>query len=263
MNLTPESFRNKFMLSNAPYWWAYNARNKKEMVDKFRNDDEQLSGEALLHYSWMQIEEMIESYPFGHIMFVLKTSPSANVDQSPKVYVKWGEDQAIGSSRQKMATQQGAVGGNALLSLMLSMQQENFNQQLSLTRQLIEAQSDNRELEAAIAGSEEPSMKEALFMRGVDVLEKVLTTPKIQAPHGALGTVGQAAAPPQELPPTNKQTAFSLDKALAHINVIKEAIPEAHINDVIEVLAIYVQQNTEQAKALILGLIQQLKSHEG
>ena len=177
MILTPERFRDKFMLSKAPYWWAYNARNKKEMLDKFRNDDESLEGDDLLNYSWLQIEEMIDSYPYGHVQFVLKTSPSANIDQSPKMYVKWGETPSPGSIRQRhKGVQTIGSASNALLELMLNMQQRNFDQQLALTRELIEMKGEKRELESAIAGLEEPSLKEAMLMRGVDVLEKVLTT---------------------------------------------------------------------------------------
>lgn len=253
------------MLSKAPYWWAYNAKNKKEMLDKFRNDDESLEGEELLHYSWMQIEEMIESYPYGHMMFVLKTSPTANIDQSPKIFVKWGEIPVVGGYRSK-ATPGLPAGNNHLLELMMTMQQRNFDQQLLLTKQLVEAQSENRELEAAISGAEEMSFKETIMMRGIDVVEKLMTTPRINAAPqqavGALGTVGQKdPSTVQEQPAQAKP--FSLDLALQHIQVIKAAIPEYSINDIIMVLAIFVQQNTEQARNLIGGLIQQLPGNEG
>jgi hypothetical protein len=50
-----------------------------------------------------------------------------------------------------------------------------------------------------------------------------------------------------------------VDKALQHIQVIRKNLPEYHVNDVIEALALFTQNQPDQARN-VLGMLMQNKA---
>ncbi|MEL6356234.1 MAG: hypothetical protein AAFQ37_04795 [Bacteroidota bacterium] len=87
--------RDRFFLEAAPFWWLSNASRQKELLGKFRDDDPSVDGEEKLLYSWMQLEELLATIPYGHARVILKKNVSDNVANSPTLYVKWGENSRL------------------------------------------------------------------------------------------------------------------------------------------------------------------------
>lgn len=267
--LTIDQFHRRFLQEGAPYWWAHDAHRKSEVVAKFRDDEPDLNDEDKLEYSWLQLEELFQTHPYGHLKVVAKTSPTSNKGNSPTLYVKWGDGQpaSYGSGRNQpqigyQNTGQG-MGGWQMFQFMLQQQQQFYQQLLKNQDENARLNFENQRLAEAIEGAEEPSMQETLLKEGIGLLKTFVAQPTIQPQQqAALGTMGQK---PKEIAedkqPTGGQRLVSLDAIMADINLIRNSLPDYHINDIIRALALFSSQNKEQAAMLLGPMISQLKQN--
>ncbi|MFT6001231.1 MAG: hypothetical protein ACI81P_003700 [Neolewinella sp.] len=278
-SLSVEQLHNRFMLEKAPYWWLYNA-TRKEKIGNFIDDDESvISEEERLLYAWLQLEELLNTIEYGRAKVILKKNKSDNVQNSTTLYVQWGTQPgraSIGSS-SSFAPASAHNNSNMLLQ-MLQMQEKNFERQeaareaahareMGTMQQLLEAKFTAQTLESEIEGMGGSTISEDLLRGFVDIAKTMVMRPG--QPAAALGTLGQgsgdqitAPAPPsiteegQAEPPGHRR--FSVDLALQHIAVIRKNLPEHNVNDVIEALALFTQQQPDQARN-VLGMLMQNK----
>jgi len=272
--LTVEQLSNRFMLEKSPHWWAYRA-GSRDVVGKFREEEDYASDEEKLLDGWMQLEELINTHAHGKLKVVLKKNKSDNLDKSITLHVKWGAapgraGAGIGASTSYAPAF--APNPNDMLLQMLTMQEKNFERQeasreaahareMATMQQLLEAKFTAQSLEAEIEGMGGSSISEDLLRGFIDVAKTMVMRPAAPA---ALGTIGQGSneqIPSPEMPPPPPAAEekpghrqFSVDLALRHIAVIRKNIPDYHVNDVIEALALYTQEQPEQAKQM-LGML--------
>ena len=262
--LSIEQFHRRFLQEGAPYWWAFDAHRKREVVAKFRDDDPDMDdNEEKIEYAWMQLEELFQTHPYGHLMVVAKTSPTANKDKSATFYVKWGDSSqpssyAAGRGGVAATTQQSGAPGWQMFQFMLQQQQQFYDQVLKNQGENVRLNFENQRLAEAIEGAEAPSMQQELLKEGIGVL-KTMMAPRIQ-PHpqtAALGTVGQKQRPsPDSDGPAPRPV--SLDAIMADVTLIRNSMPGYHINDVMRALALFASQNPQQAEMFIGPMIQQM-----
>lgn len=280
-SLSVEQLHNRFMLEEAPYWWLYNA-TRKELIGKFQdNDEDVVSDEERLLYAWMQLEELLNTIPYGRAKIILKKNKTDNVQNSPTLYVQWGAapgKAGIGSSLAPAFAQ----NDSSMLMTLLNMQ-EKANEREAIAREaaharemetmrsLLEAKFHAQSLEAEIEGMGAPTMSEELLRGVVDIAKTMMMRPA--APAAALGTAGQGSGEkidaPLPPPPVHEgqdlpgQRRFSVDLALQHISVIRKNLPEYNVNDVIEALALFTQQQPDQARHVIGMLMPQKNGNAG
>jgi hypothetical protein len=280
-SLSIEGLEKRFFLEEAPHWWAYNATRSKDLLGKFREGESYASDEERLLDGWMQLEELLQTIPYGRARIILKKSASANVSQSPTLTVQWGKAPAragIGSTSPFAPAS--AHNNSDMLLQMLQMQEKNFERQeasresahareMATMQQLLEAKFTAQSLEAEIEGMGGSTISEDLLRGFVDIAKTMVMRPG--QPAAALGTLGQGSGEqvPVPEPPTPPQgdgqgelpghRRFSVDKALQHIQVIRKNLPEYHVNDVIEALALFTQNQPDQARN-VLGMLMQNKA---
>lgn len=279
-SLSIEGLEKRFFLEEAPHWWAYNATRSKDLLGKFREGESYASDEERLLDGWLQLEELLSTIPYGRARIILKKSASANVSQSPTLTVQWGKAPAragIGSTSPFAPAS--AHNNSDMLLQMLQMQEKNFERQeaareaahareMATMQQLLEAKFNAQSLEAEIEGMGGSTISEDLLRGFVDIAKTMVMRPA--APAAALGTLGQGSGeqvPAPEAPAASRADGqeelpghrrFSVDKALQHIQVIRKNLPEYHVNDVIEALALFTQQQPDQARN-VLGMLMQNK----
>lgn len=268
--LSIEQFHRRFLQEGAPHWWAYDAHRKREVVAKFRDDDPDMDdNEEKIEYAWMQLEELFQTHPYGHLMVVAKTSPTANKDKSATFYVKWGDSSqpasyAAGRGGVASTTQQSGAPGWQMFQFMLQQQQQFYDQLLKNQGENVRLNFENQRLAEAIEGAEAPSMQQELLKEGIGVLKTMMAAPRIQPQQqtAALGTVGQKQRQAKD---TETQVArpVSLDAIMADVTLIRNSLTGHHINDVMRALALFSSQNPQQAEMFIGPMIQQIhQAHE-
>ena len=253
--LSISSFKHRFYLEGCPYWWAYDARNSKNMVAKFRNDDTSLNEEDLLEYSWMQLEEMFNEYGYGHVKIVAKKSPTSNAERSPTMFVQWGQAPGVTHGHKN-----GGVAGAGMFNQMMQMQQMHFQQMMDMQNRINDFQRE-RAVEEALAGVEGPSWQERLLEESIGLVKDVVGgSPKIkpESEQAALGTMGSRSKKKVEKE-SGQRKRFSLDAGLPYLKMIFDALPQYDPNDIIKALALFSKQNQDQANQVIGGLIAQLQ----
>lgn len=266
--LTIEQFQRRFVLEACPFWFAYNAANKRELVGKFRNDDPDIMDEDLLEYSWMQFVELVETYPFGHIKVECRSSPQANATKSPTLYVKWGEGFHGASSNQSIMPAMGGgnMGSNqwGMIQYMLNMQSQHFREMREMGTEMQRLNFENQQLAAALEADDEPSFKEKMIMEGIGAVKDMLR-PRLNMPQqqpvvaGNLGVMGQKNTQPAPDGGVHKQQRRrSLDDIMIDLNAIQQALPNLHINDITRALALFVQGNPAGAEGFLQPLVKQL-----
>ncbi|MEM9929929.1 MAG: hypothetical protein AAF840_08935 [Bacteroidota bacterium] len=276
-SLSVEQLHNRFMLEKSPYWWLYNA-TRKEKIGNFIDDDASVvSDEERLLYSWMQLEELLNTIAYGRAKVVLKKNKSDNVQNSTTLYVQWGKSPGRSPSIGSTGFSPAAAHNNSdMLLQMLQMQEKNFERQeaareaahareMATMQQLLEAKFTAANLEAEIEGMGAPTMSEELLRGFVDIAKTMVMRPAAPPPQAALGTLGQGsgeqvpAPAPAPTPDSSGELPghrrFSVDKALQHIQIIRKNLPEYHVNDVIEALALFTQQQPDQARHVLSMLM--------
>lgn len=270
--LTIEQFQRRFFLEGCPYWFAYNASNKREQVGKFRNDEPDFEGDDLLEYSWMQFVDLVETYPFGHLKVECKSSPNANSTKSPVMYVKWGQGHVAntgGHISGPMTGQQNMGNQWGMFQYMLEMQNRHFSEMRRLSEENQRVNYENRSLAEALEADGEPTFKEKMLLEGIgavkDLLRPRLNLPQQQpAVAGNLGTMGQrqSVAPDggqsRQEPQPQQPRRRSLDDIMQDLTVIQQCLPDMHINDITRSLALFVKNNPAQASGLLQPLITDL-----
>lgn len=259
-SLSVEQLGDRFQVERCPYWFVYNASRSKEMMAKFREDsDTPLTKDELMAESWTQLEYFLITHPGGHGRVVLKGSPSANVSTSPQLYVKWGS----------VAENKGSVAGignsspnnNAtMIDKLLKMQERHFEQRMADKDRLIELVLENRNLESAVEGLQEPSMQEELLKGGIEIAKTIFGSPR---PTPSLGTAGDGSFE-QSKPESNnsaKGRPFSIDQALSDLGVVRKNLSDDHhINDVVRALALLFHQKPQEANTYVSMLINQVNN---
>ncbi|MEM6397781.1 MAG: hypothetical protein AAF741_15640 [Bacteroidota bacterium] len=260
-SLTPEQLRQRFFLEESPYWWLQNATRKNELIGKFRDDDPEVrSSEEKLLYSWMQLEELLQTIPFGYGRVVLKKNPTDNIANSPQLYVSWGQTQGKTSSAVLSGTGGQYLDMERFYERMLTFQQKAHETQMEQMKTLMQMGFEKEQLEAEIEGLQEPGMNEMFLKEGMGLLRTVLAKPR---PAGQLGTLGEGSEAPASGTKPTASTAegnrpFSMDQAIGDINVIRKSLPGHHPNDVLRALALFCQSSPGQAESYITMLIQQV-----
>lgn len=269
--LSIDQFHRRFLQEASPHWWAYDAHRKREVVAKFRDDDPDMDdSDEKIEYSWLQLEELFQTHPYGHLMIVAKTSPTANKEKSATFYVKWGDSSqpsnyAAGRGVASTTQQNGAMPGWQMFQFMLQQQQQFYDQLLKNQGENARLNFENQRLAEAIEGAEAPSMQQELLKEGIGVLKTMMSAPRIQPNQqtAALGTVGQKPRQETEQAAPDRRPV-SLDMIMADVTLIRNSLPGYHINDVIKALAMFASQNPQQAELFIGPMIQQIQhqAHE-
>ncbi|MEM9529188.1 MAG: hypothetical protein AAGA31_21440, partial [Bacteroidota bacterium] len=259
--LNLEQLRQRFFLEESPFWWAYDANRRNATVSKFRDNDPVLTDEEKLMYSWMQLEELIQMYQTGHFKVVLKKNSGDNVSKSPTYHVKWGAaaGAGIGSSTAMVNAQK--VSEVALMERMFQLQEQNHRDQMEMMKQLLTERHTRENLEDQIEGmnSAGPGISESLLHGGLDILKSMLRP--VPAQVGTLETAGTVPPPNSaggEIPPqpsSDGARPFSLDQAIADIGIIRNALPNRHVNDVIRAIAVFAHNSPAQADQYLGMLI--------
>lgn len=284
-SLTVPQLEQRFFLEEAPYWWAYNGTRSKELLGKFREGEGYASDEERILDAWMQLEELLSTIPYGRARIVLKTSPSANVANSPTLTVQWGQaPDRTGGTRSAIGSTIGpAAAPDNMLLYMLEMQKEAnaresqsreaaHAREMENMRALLETKFHAESLEAEIEGMSAPGMSQELIREGMGMVKAIFAQPRLPAAPAALGTLGQGSgetidaplAPPTTDAEGNKpgERRFSVDMALQHISVVRKNLPEYHVNDILQALALFTSQQPDMARGMV-GQLMSMVSNEG
>lgn len=269
--LTLEGLKHRFYQEECPYWWAYTATRSSEMIGKFRDDEAYADPDDMLDWSWMQLEELINSMPYGHLKIIIKKSASATKGQSPTLYVKWGLPAGTSSApttpgAQPMNMMMG--GGWPMFQFMLQQQQQFFNQLMSEKEERYRLNYENQRLSETIEGTDEESWQEYALREGIGLL-KTYMQPKInpgQYQPAALGTAGQRTVSKEQpaAPVNQSEQAVSIDfnAIMGDVNAVYQAFGGKYTrNEITRALAIFATQNPEMADQFLGGLIQKLRDH--
>lgn len=283
-SISPEQLEARFMLEEAPYWWLQSSARGKETLGKFREEDHYASDEEKLLDSWMQLEELLGTIPYGRAKVILKKNKSDNLQNSITLTVQWGTAPQRAPGRAGIGSSlapAGAPNQNNMLLYMLEMQKEANKREaqareaahareMETMRSLLETKFHAQSLEAEIEGMGQPSLNEELIRSVVDIGKAYLMRPPTQLPAAQLGTAGQGSGqvidPPPPPPAVDAEgnrpaeRRFSVDLALQHISVVRKNLPEYHINDVLHALALFTQQQPDQAKSTVMMLMQMVDS---
>lgn len=271
--LTVESLQETFFREECPHWWAYSAKNTKQKVGQFRKDEQE---DELMQDSWMQLEYLINSYPYGHLLIKCKKNPTDNEQSTHHWYVKWGEDLMPSRGYHSKRPAVGMGGGQMnmgmwpMMQFLMTQQSQFHTAQLKQVQENSRLNFENQRLVDEINGTEEPSIQEYALKEGIDIIKSWMG-PKInpsqfQQPQqmAALGTAGQRP-PDQEqapAPPPASTAGMSFDAIVQDINVVYNSLQKKYSrNEITRATAIFCQQNAEAADQFFGPLIQQLRQH--
>ncbi|MEM1215257.1 MAG: hypothetical protein AAGJ82_06210 [Bacteroidota bacterium] len=252
--LTIQQLQNRFYLEKCPFWFAYEANAKRRMVGRFRDDEEGISEEERLDYGWMQLEELLQSFPYGKVHIVLKKTESSRADNSPNYIVEWGVRPGRGGQSAVTPTGVGAIGNAGAGNW--AMMQYFLQEQQRLTRELQAAQMDslragfeNQMLQTALEEENAPSMQEELLKEGIGVVKTYLTSRNMQRPVH-VGTMGQReeqqlpeAQPPVENAKTPQAQPFSIDAAMGYVQAITDLFPQYNRIEVLKAFLAFAKSN--------------------
>lgn len=271
--LTVESLQETFLREDCPHWWAYSAKNTKQKVGQFRKDEQE---DEIMEDSWMQLEYLINSYPYGHLLIKCKKNPTDNEQSTHHWYVKWGEDLMPSRGYHSKRPAVGMGGGNMnmgmwpMMQFLMTQQSQFHASQLKQVQENSRLNFENQRLVDEINGTEEPNIQEYALKEGIDIL-KSWVGPKINpgqyqqsAPTAALGTAGQRAAEEKDIPtpPPANTGGMSFDAIVQDINVVYNALQKKYSrNEITRATAIFCQQNAEAADQFFGPLILQLRQH--
>lgn len=260
--LNIEQLQERFSLAGHPYWWAYETSGKKQMVEKFHHDDDSLSEEDLLEYSWLQLEEFLTSHPYGKLRIVLKKNRNDNTEKSPSYTVAWGEMPISGGRRNGYSYNGGGVGnsmGGSNWQMMLYFLQEQSKNNAALQQAMMDQmqlQIENQQLKDALEADNAPTMQEELLKEGIGVVKTWVASNAMRQPV-QVGTIGQRSEENNEQatspPPANEN--FSIDGAMGYVQAITDLYPQYSRMDVLAAFYNLALQNTEFIGAQLAQVI--------
>lgn len=250
MTLSIDAFKRNFFLNESPFWWAYDAFSRSKLLAKFRNDDDEISEGDLMEYSWLQLEELFESYDAGEVNIVLKKNPSDNTKNALTYRVKWGG--GVSGHRNPSARVGGMQGNNAqmfqMMQMMMQMNNEHHAVVLDQGNRLAQLQYENMRLEEALENNSAPTMGETVIQEIGSIARAVMgggAEPQRSSALGSMGDEGQ-----------EKGTIKIDPQALIDDCVeLQKLMPEYHINDVIKALLNFAKNNPGQVKFFIGPLL--------
>ena len=256
-----EQFQECFFQHGRAYWKAYSG---KSCVGRYEHDTD-FEGDEMVEFSWMQFENFVRQYPSGKIQVELRKNPNDSKDRAIKKDVSWG-DYTIGATNPRQPAM-AMPGGNMwpMFQMMLQNQQQNFAAQLQSNNEIQRLRFENSQLVDMVEAANQPPAQIEMVKEIAGIARDFLK-PKanFQPQKAALGTLGQKGAGEQvKEQAVQAKQGVSLDKIMVYVRAIATALPEYNVEQVIYALAIYVQQNTEQAKAFLGPMIQQLNNAKG
>lgn len=272
--LTVEQFMHRFFIEESPYWFLHNAHRSRELMTKFRPDqDGVITPEELLDYSWMQFQMFVEQSPGGTGKVTLKRNPSDNNTNSPTYYVQWGAAAGAGIAGIGKVGLPQAGGLSTETQMMLNLQREMFEGRIKDMKDIMELTQAVNQKEAEIEGLMEPGIQQQLLAGGIDILKGLVNKPAAQ-----LGTMGAspdcgpgtgpnpsadhsapapAAAPPSGSAATSRP--LDLNQAFADLSVLAQYVPDIHPNDVLRAVVLFAQQDPAQASTYLTMLINKVR----
>lgn len=278
--LNVDTLKSTFLREGCPYWWAYDANKPTNKIGQFRPAD---ASAEIMGDSWTQLEYLINSYAYGHLLIKCKKNVNDNKDSTHYWHVIWGEElmpQKSPSNRRSGPSMGHMGGGNMnmgsmmmfqMFQMMMNQQEKTHAMQLESVKENMRLNHENQQQAAIINGTEEPSMQEYMLKETFDAV-KLWLGPKLNPTHfqpsqqmGALGTIGQRSESTTQAPaPTtqgSKRTSF--DAIMEDINSVYHSLGKKYEpNEITRALAIFCQQNAGPADQFIGPMIQQLRQHE-
>lgn len=263
MYLDIDGLRKQFEQHRYPYWRVYQG---KKMLGKFQDDENDYEGEDLIEYAWLQLEELINSYPSGRVVVSLGKNAQDGRDRRLDLPVQWGKSSptspGIGNSGSMMPARHG-FDYFQVSQQMAQQQREYFDQLLKLNNELAAERYARLRAEEELEYASAPSGKEEIFKEVIGIA-KTYVAGMANRPPVSLGTLGQKQTPRESHSVDHNQDKTqiansqgpSFDAIIADCNKIAAALPEYHINQVITALADFVESNPGQAKLLLGQLMQ-------
>lgn len=253
--LTITELQNRFYLEKCAYWFAYEANAKRKMVGRFRDDDPDIQDEDKLDYAWMQLEELLNSFPYGKVEVVLKSAASSAVEKSPSYTVEWGVMPQRGGGRGAAVGSFGNVGGGnwQMFQYMLEQQNKVSQQMQNLQLEALRLEFQNKQLNDELEADNAPSMQEKLMEEGIGLVKTYMANKSIKQPQQPVhvGTLGQRnQSDQQQQPPAKEQQAatrqkFSIDASMGYIQQITDLWPEYGRMEVLRAFLALAKANKE------------------
>jgi len=239
-------------------------------VEQFRK---QFFQDAMI-FSWMQLEEFFTNFSAGVGKFILKKNKTDNVRNGLTMYVRWGAPAghpAVAGIGNSVATHQ---ANEPSWAMMFQLQEKNNQRTQELMKELMESQFQLqlRDTLAELGGTEEPTLQERVIEIGTQIASAYLlggSSPQLPGQLGTLGEDGRlqqnpapAAAPTstpsqeQPAPPTERPVSY--DQMNRAAEMVRASVPY-HPNDVFAAIALFCQNQPDQASNYIGMLINQVK----
>jgi len=267
--LTIGQLEENFKREGAPYWEAFRGDRQSERLGKFRPDSSMArTPEEVMVFSWMQLEDLLTRYPRGSAKIVARVNKTDNRTSAITSHVRWGDQVAgIGSTYPERVGQQLNAGPS--WAQLLKMQEDSHKREIDLVKDLIEAKFSRDQLEAELEGTGEPSIRDAMIMKGMELLPVILSSNRSAPGHlGLISEAPETETPLSMTPPASQEHAtppppatrsISHDQLGIAANMIAAAIPGHHPNDVIAALALFCQQKPAEAAGYVDLLMSQIK----
>lgn len=291
-SLNIEELHNRFMLEQCPYWDLFNARGK-DRLGKFRDDDDSIvSDQERVLYAWLQLEELLNTIPYGRAKITLRKSSSANAAAAITLYVQWGiaptarsRAAGLGSSTSLgPAYAPQGVDSNPLM-LIIKMQEETSRREaqareaahareMDNMRLLLETKFEAQNLQSQIEGMQEGDgggnmelvkdivgMVRPFLMPAVRGAQPAMAPAQLGTAHGTGEVIADPLPPRPAVDAEGNRPAerrFCVTTALDHISVIRKNLPEYHVNDIIHALAIFTQNDPVEANMMVGMLMQKV-----
>lgn len=273
MTLDVEQFRKQFFLQGCPFWTAHNASRSAEKIGQYVAEKEYTRNhEDAMIFSWMQLEEFFTNFSAGVGKFILKKNKTDNVRNGLTMYVRWGAPAGVAGIGNSVATHQ---ANEPSWAMMFQLQEKNNERNQELMKELMESRFEiqMRDTLAELGGTEEPSLQDKVIDLLTPIASAYFLGGAVPQLPGQLGTIdidrtaepssAPAAAPTSETsqeqpgPPTER--AVSYDQMSRAAEMVRANVPY-HPNDVFAAIALFCQNQPDQASNYIGMLINQVKA---
>lgn len=265
MVLSIEAFEEKFKDDIRPYWKAFAGRGTKVVIGtntELENIEE----------SWTKLSTSLGRYDSGTFKVLTFSNPSATNGTGWESVIKIGAGvSGVNSQRQPQG-----MGNMQIFQMMqhfdaqaerreraaVAAAQAAADIRMNFMKEMLELKNDN----AALAGALEDGNGSAKEQLVTELISSV--SPLVEAftdwmklgfvrpvdTTAQLGTMGQKEI---EQPVVAKETAkpkqkgVSFDRLAMAAKRIQKAIPEHHVNDLMDLVAGFAEQSPDQVKALV------------
>lgn len=265
MVMTIDNFEEKFRDDLRPYWKIFAGRGKTLICSnlELENMDE----------SWDLLANQLSRYDTGTFKVLTFSNPAAPNHSAWETVVKIGNASIANTRITKPQTMDGSyfkmmqhfqAQSDKAIATAVAAADARAKRDMEFMEKMIALKNDN----AALAGALEApntSMKEQLYSEIIDNVPSIIEgikdflKPKIQPVQTAqLGTMGQEAPTAKQrvvdnnIPVTPKRISF--DRMAVAAQRIQKAIPEEHINDLLDLIAGFCEQSPQQVKMLLKQL---------